>query len=89
LVRKYLKEWGGRVVIHYLPTYAPECNPVERVWWRLHEAVTRNHRCATMEELLALTFAWLDERRYFHVRSKIYAEKPHKGNSLPQLRGTI
>jgi hypothetical protein len=30
-----------------------------------------------MEELLALTFAWLDERRYFRVRSTVYAEKPH------------
>jgi putative transposase len=78
LVKKYLAEWGGRVVLHYLPLYAPECNPVERVWWRLHEAVTRNHRCPSMEELLALTFAWLEERRYFRVRSTVYAEKPHK-----------
>jgi transposase len=44
-----------RASIRYLPTYAPECNPVERVWWRLHEAVTRNPRYATMEELLQLT----------------------------------
>jgi hypothetical protein len=29
---------------------------VERVWWRLHEAVTRNHRCLSMEQLLDLTF---------------------------------
>ena len=42
-----------------------------------------------MEELLALTFVWLDERRYFHARSKIYAEKPYKGDTLPQLRGAI
>src|SRR5215469_4668682 len=89
LVKKYLKEWGGRVVVHYLPLYAPECNPVERVWWRLHEAVTRNHRCPSMEELLALTFAWLEERRYFRVRSTVYAEKPYKGDTLPQLRGAI
>ena len=77
------------MVIHYLPLYAPECNPVERVWWRLHEAVTRNHRCASMEELLALTFAWLDERRYFRVRSTVYAERPNKRASLPQVRGVI
>jgi transposase len=89
LVKGYLREWGGRVVIHYLPVYAPECNPVERVWWRLHEAVTRNHRCPSMEELLALTFAWLEERRYFRVRSTVYAEKPHKRDSLPRVRGTI
>ena len=89
LVKKYLATWGARVVLHYLPEYAPECNPVERVWWRLHEAVTRNHRCASMEELLALTFAWLDERRYFRVRSTVYAERPNKRASLPQVRGVI
>jgi putative transposase len=89
LVKKYLAEWGGRVVLHYLPVYAPECNPVERVWWRLHEAVTRNHRCTSMAELLALTFAWLDERRYFHVRSTDYTEKPHNRTSLPGVRGSI
>ncbi|MCA1837000.1 MAG: IS630 family transposase [Actinobacteria bacterium] len=89
LVKKYLEQWGGRVVIHYLPLYAPECNPVERVWWRLHEAVTRNHRCPSMEELLALTFDWLEERRYFRVRSTIYEGKAHKRTSLPQVRGAI
>jgi transposase len=71
-VQKYLAEWGGRVVLHYLPTYAPECNPVERVWWRLHEAVTRNHRCATMEELLQLTFEWFSCRTHFRVRCSVY-----------------
>jgi len=49
LVKEYLARWGGRVALHYLPAYAPEYNPIERVWWRLHEAVTRNHRCADME----------------------------------------
>jgi transposase len=62
LVREYLAEWGGRVVLHYLPSYAPDCNPIERVWWRLHEAVTRNHRCGSVEELLELTFEPPHER---------------------------
>ena len=75
LVRAYLEEWGHRVVLHYLPTYAPECNPIERVWWRLHEAVTRNHRCASVEELLALTFDWLDSRRYFRVQCSLYQKQ--------------
>jgi transposase len=28
-------------VIHYLPKYAPETNPIERLWWHLHEAIPR------------------------------------------------
>jgi putative transposase len=72
LVRAYLRRWGGRVVLHYLPTYAPDCNPVERVWWRLHEAVTRNHRCASMRELLDLTFRWFSCRTHFRVQCSAY-----------------
>jgi transposase len=71
-VKEYLEQWGGRVVLHYLPSYAPECNPIERVWWRLHEAVTRNHRCASMDDLLELTFQWLQSRRYFRVQCSVY-----------------
>jgi putative transposase len=74
LVRAYLEQWGERVKIHYLPLHAPECNPIERVWWRLHEAVTRNHRCPTMEELLDLTFEWLAERRFFAIDRRIYQQ---------------
>jgi putative transposase len=75
-VRAYLAEWGNRVVLHYLPTYAPETNPVERVWWRLHEAVTRNHRCQSMDELLDLTFDWFATRTHFRVKSTVYCEMP-------------
>ena len=71
-------EWSGRVVLHYLPTYAPDCNPVERVWWRLHEAVTRNHRCRTMDELLDLTFDWFATRTHFRVETSVYQETPGK-----------
>jgi len=71
-VQQYLKENGGRVKIHYLPVRAPECNPIERVWWRLHESVTRNHTCGSMQELLDLTFRWLDERQRFNVHCSEY-----------------
>jgi putative transposase len=74
VVGEYLARWGGRVVLHYLPTYAPECNPIERVWWRLHEAVTRNHRCGSLEELLQLTFDWLRLRKCFRVDCSVYED---------------
>src|SRR5262249_50460654 len=75
-VRAYLEEWGERVKVQYLPKYAPDTNPIERVWWRLHEAVTRNHRCQSMGELLDLTFDWFETRTHFRVRSAIYNESP-------------
>jgi len=38
----------------------------------LHEAVTRNHGCRSMQELMELTMRWLDERRFFRVDRRIY-----------------
>jgi transposase len=86
-VRAYLDEWEGRVRVHFLPRYAPDTNPVEEVWWRLHEAVTRNHRCRSMQELIDLTMQWLDERRFFRVRRDIY-NNPEKQGLSPK-RGAI
>jgi transposase len=50
----------GRIVMHYLPPYAPEYNPIERLWGELHANVTRNHRCRTMAELMEQVTAFLD-----------------------------
>jgi transposase len=71
-VQKYLKQWGRRIVLHYLPTSAPETNPIERIWWHLHEEITRCHRCQSMEELLDLVFAWLQKRTPFVVEREVY-----------------
>jgi putative transposase len=74
-VQKYLREHGSRIVIHYLPTYAPHTNPIERVWWHLHEEITRNHRAKDMEELLDMVFKWLRRGSRFEIESSIYKFK--------------
>ena len=68
----YLWEQRARIELHLLPLYSPDCNPIERVWWNLHDQITRNHRCRSMEELLDLTFAWLDGRNPFRVEDEVY-----------------
>jgi transposase len=55
-VREYLDRCGHRLVLHYLPLYAPETNPIERVRWHLHDEITRNHLCRSLEELLDSVF---------------------------------
>lgn len=57
-VQKYLEKWGHRIVLHFLPAYAPQTNPIERVWWHLHETITRNHGCRTLEELVEQAYEW-------------------------------
>jgi transposase len=71
-VKEYLEKWGHRIKLHFLPTYAPETNPIERVWWHLHEEITRNHRCQNIEELLDLVFDWLDAGSCFQIETSIY-----------------
>ena len=72
LVRQYLKDHGDQVALHYLPKRAPETNPIERVWWHLHEEITRNHRTHNMEELLDLVFTWMESRGPFEIEGSFY-----------------
>jgi len=40
-----------RIVLHFLPPYSPLDNPIERLWRDLHDNVTRNHSCRTIDQL--------------------------------------
>lgn len=71
-VWEFVQRHGDRVVLHFLPKYAPECNPIERVWWHLREEITRNHSCQTLEELVDLVCHWLADRKVFPVEDQEY-----------------
>ena len=62
--------------MHYLPKYAPEANPIERLWWHLHDEITRNHRCRSLEELLHLVFEWLENGTPFNIEGSVYPKAP-------------
>ena len=49
----------GRIRLHILPPNCPDANRIERLWQDLHANVTRNHRCATLDELLVRVRAFL------------------------------
>jgi transposase len=60
--------------LHFLPPYCPDHNRIERIWKDLHDNVTRNHRCATMEELMGEVRHYLAARnrcgRHTYARSE-------------------
>jgi hypothetical protein len=60
VVQHWVTGRGRRVVLHYLPSRAPEENTVELVFWRLHETITRNHRHETISELIEAATDWLE-----------------------------
>jgi transposase len=49
---RVIEELDGHLQRHFLPPYCPEANPIERVWWDVHDNVTRNHRCDSLQSLL-------------------------------------
>jgi transposase len=62
ITRAAVAELGGRVKLHFLPPYCPQANKIERVWLDLHANVTRNHRCADMEQLMRNVSRYLATR---------------------------
>lgn len=42
----------AKIVLHFLPPYSPEHNPIERLWGELHANVTRNHKRKQIAELI-------------------------------------
>jgi transposase len=62
IVQQTLKQYQGRIVLHFLPPYCPDHNAIERVWQDLHASVTRNHQCACMEELMTNAWNYIENR---------------------------
>jgi transposase len=67
-------EAAQKLRLHFLPPYCPDHNRIERLWKDLHDNVTRNHRCATMDELMAEVRSYLASRnrsrRHTYTRDK-------------------
>ena len=64
LTKSTLATLGDRIVLHFLPPYCPDANRIERVWQDLHANVTRNHRCKTLNQLLANCRRYVDAYRW-------------------------
>jgi transposase len=71
-VQIYLAKHRDRIELELLPSYSPDANPVERIWWLVREHVTRNHRCRDQAELLGMVFAYLESESPFRLKDKEY-----------------
>ena len=69
-VENYVKDSGGRIRLHPLPSWSPESNPVELVWWSLHEAVSRNHECEGLDDLVGFAEDYFEEREPFRFEAR-------------------
>ncbi len=67
-VERYVEDCGGRLSLHPLPAWSPQSNPVELIWWSLHEAVSRNHNCEELSDLVEFAEGYLQERQPFRLK---------------------
>ena len=93
-VKEYVEESAGRIRLHPLPSWSPESNPVELVWWSLHEAVSRNHECAGLDDLVEFAEGYLEERQPFGPKlGEVYDRRerppPRARASVHLSRGVI
>ena len=58
-VAELLQRYGHRLRLRYIPTYSPDCMPMERLWNDWRNQVTHNHDRDTLHQLLD------DSDRYF------------------------
>lgn len=63
-VAELVKRYGRRLKLWYLPSYSPECMPIEMLWNDWRDNVTHNHDRLTIAELEK------DSDRYFARRAR-------------------
>lgn len=66
-----------RIRLHFLPSYSPDHNRIERFWQDLHANVTRNHRHTTLEALCRAVAAWLEAASPWPSSKRVSASQSH------------
>jgi len=59
IVQEWLSQPGRRIVLHFVPSYCPHLNPIERLWALMHEHLTHNKTYPTCREFADAIFAFL------------------------------
>ncbi len=52
-VKISLRHFAKNFRLHFLPPYSPKYNDIEKLWKQTHDNITRNHKCSTIEQLMA------------------------------------
>ena len=60
-----MQEWlarpGCRIKVHYIPSYCPHLDPIERLWGLMHKNVTHNRCYATYNDFCKTVLHFLRE----------------------------
>ena len=61
MVREWLAQPGRRIKLHFIPTYCPHLNPIERLWGLMHKTVTHNKCYAKYNDFCDAMLGFLRE----------------------------
>ena len=61
LVQEWLARPGCRIKLHFIPSYCPHVNPIERLWRLMHQHVTHNRCYATYNDFCRSALKFLRE----------------------------
>lgn len=59
LVQQWLRRPGCRIRLHFIPSYCPHLNPIERLWGVMHRNVTHNKCYATVAQFADAALGFL------------------------------
>src|ERR1019366_4914247 len=62
LVQEWLARPACRIKLHFIPSYCPHLNPIERLWGLMHRNVTHNKCYATCAQFADATLGFLREK---------------------------
>ena len=62
LVKAWLAQNGQRLTLHFVPSYSPHLNPIERLWGLMHRNVTHNRTYLTLPLFRAAAMDFLTEK---------------------------
>ena len=69
LVQEWLAQPGCRIKLHFIPTYCPHLDPIERLWGVMHKNVTHNRCHATFKDFAdtLLNFLRVEVPKNWHL----------------------
>ena len=62
LVQEWLERPDCRIRLHFIPSYCPHLNPIERLWGLMHRNVTHNKCYATCAQFADATLSFLRDK---------------------------
>jgi transposase len=62
LVQEWLSRPGCRIKLHFIPSYCPHLNPIERLWGLMHRHVTHNKTYANCAQFADAALGFLRQR---------------------------